>query len=164
MDHINRFYPLLFLLILITPACSDDTKQFYELTSTKPFTDVLQDAEFAITEQNFRITNRLHIGDAIQKRGNTQFPQNEVILFCNLTLAEEMLSIEPRYINYCPYKITIAESGKNIIVGTRLLPENTENRKMDKMAKNINKTLRSMVEYAAIEDPFILENNADSDN
>ena len=74
-------------------------------------------------------------------------------------LLEEMLSIEPRYINYCPYKITIAESGDEIIVGTRLLPEKSRNPKMDKMAKNINTTLRSMVEYAAVEDPFILEDN-----
>ena len=124
----------------------------------------MQDAEFAITENNFRITNRLHIGEAIQKRGNASFPKNEVIIFCNLTLAEEMLGIEPRYINYCPYKITIAEADNKVIIGTRLLPENTQNHKMDKMAKNINKTLRSMVEYAAVEDPFILENNSNSDD
>ena len=154
---------LIFVLILFT-ACSNDSTQFFEKSSNKPFADVIQDAEFAITENNFRITNRLHIGEAIQKRGVIDFPKNEVILFCNLTIAEEMLRIEPRYINYCPYKISIAEIDHQRIIGTRLLPVNTGNRRMDDVAKNINKILRSMVEYAAIEDPFMLEQNHDEDN
>ena len=68
-----------------------------------------------------------------------------------------MLQIEPRYINYCPYKITVTEYKGNILVGTRLLPVDTDNKEMDNIAKNINKTLRLMVEYAASEDPFIIE-------
>jgi uncharacterized protein (DUF302 family) len=147
-----------FLLLLLV-ACSNESNQIYEKSTKKSFVDVIQDSEFAITENNFRITNRLHIGDAIQKRGATEFPQNEVILFCNLTMGEEMLKIEPRYINYCPYKITASEIDGEIVLGTRLLPENTGNKKMDEMAKNINKILRSMIEYAASEDPFILEQN-----
>ena len=147
-----------FLVLLISlSSCSNETNQIYEKTTNKAFLDVIHDSEFAITENNFRITNRLHIGDAIQKRGNKNFPQNEVILFCNLTIAEEMLQIEPRYINYCPYKITVTEYKENILVGTRLLPVDTDNKEMDNIAKNINKTLRLMVEYAASEDPFIIE-------
>ncbi len=140
-------------------GCTNETDQLYEKTTQKPFADVVQDAEFAISENNFRITNRLHIGSAIKKRGNTDFPQNEIILFCNLTIAEKMLKIEPRYINYCPYKVTITDSDKHITIGTRLLPLKTSNPKMDKVSKNLNKILRSMVEYAASEDPFILEQN-----
>jgi len=144
-------------LLILLMACTNESNQIFEKHTKKSFADVIQDSEFAITENNFRITNRLHIGDAIQKRGNNDFPQNEVILFCNLTIAEEMLKIEPRYINYCPYKITATESGGEIIIGTRLLPIKTGNTKMDTIAKKINKILRSMVEYAASEDPFILE-------
>jgi uncharacterized protein (DUF302 family) len=151
-------FAVLYLLLLLT-ACSNESNQIYEKSTKKSFLEVIQDSEFAITENNFRITNRLHIGDAIQKRGNTTFPQNEVILFCNLTIAEEMLKIEPRYINYCPYKITITELGNEILVGTRLLPVKSRNKKMDEIAKNINKILHTMVEYAASEDPFILDQN-----
>jgi uncharacterized protein (DUF302 family) len=148
--------PCLFILLV---GCTNDFEQIYEKTTKKTFQDVVQDTEFVITENNFRITNRLHIGAAIQERGNLEFPKNELILFCNLTLAEGMLEIEPRYINYCPYKISITESDEYITVGTRLLPPKTDNPKMDELAKNINKILRSMVEYAASEDPFILEPN-----
>lgn len=143
-------------LILLT-ACTNEPNQIYEKATKKTFDEVIQDSEFAITENNFRITNRLHIGDAIQKRGNADFPKNEVILFCNLTIAEEMLKIEPRYINYCPYKITATELDGEILIGTRLLPVKTNNKQMDEIAKNINNILRSMVEYAASEDPFILD-------
>lgn len=145
------------VLLFFLGACSNESNQIFERTTQKAFLDVIQDSEFAITENNFRITNRLHIGDAIQKRGNESFPHNEVILFCNLTIAEEMLQIEPRYINYCPYKITVTEYEGKILIGTRLLPVNTGNKEMDKIAKNINKTLSLMVEYAASDDPFILE-------
>jgi len=143
--------------LILLAACSNEANQIYEKSTKKSFLDVIQDIEFVITENNFRITNRLHIGEAIQKRGNANFPQNEVVLFCNLTIAEEMLKIEPRYINYCPYKITATELDDEILIGTRLLPENTNNKQMNEIAKNINKILRSMVEYAASEDPFILE-------
>jgi uncharacterized protein (DUF302 family) len=146
-------------LFVFLSGCTNETNQLYEKTTQKPFANVLQDAEFAITENNFRITNRLHIGSAIKKRGSTDFPQNEIILFCNLTIAEEMLKIEPRYINYCPYKVTITDSNGHITIGTRLLPLKTNNPKMDKVSKNLNKILRSMVEYAASEDPFILDEN-----
>ncbi len=146
-------------LLVFLLGCTNETDQLYEETTQKSFANVVQDAEFAITENNFRITNRLHIGSAIKKRGSIDFPQNEIILFCNLTIAEEMLKIEPRYINYCPYKVTITDSDGYITIGTRLLPLKTSNPKMDKVAKNLNKILRSMVEYAASEDPFILEQN-----
>lgn len=157
----NKHYILFIgLCILISlGACTNETNQIYEKSTKKAFDDVIQDSEFVITENNFRITNRLHIGEAIQKRGNVDFPQNEVILFCNLTLGEEMLKIEPRTINYCPYKITATELDGEIIIGTRLLPVKTGNKQMDVISKKINKTLRSMVEYAASEDPFILEQN-----
>jgi uncharacterized protein (DUF302 family) len=151
-------FPFASLLLLLV-ACTNESSQIYEKNTKKSFVDVIQDSEFIITENNFRITNRLHIGEAIQKRGNANFPQNEVILFCNLTLGEEMLKIEPRYINYCPYKITATEINGEIMVGTRLLPVKTGNQQMDKIAKKINTSLRSMIEYAASEDPFILEKN-----
>jgi len=140
-------------------GCTNDADQIYEKTTQKSFQDVLQDAEFAITENNFRITNRLHIGKAIKERGNTDFPQNEIILFCNLEIAEDMLKIEPRYINYCPYKITVTESDGTVTIGTRLLPPLTDNPEMDNISKYINTILNSMVEYAASEDPFILDDN-----
>ncbi len=155
----NQFLYILLCSLLFLIGCTNEAEQIFEIKTKKSFQNVVQDSEFAITENNFRIINRLHIGNAIQERGNQNFPQNEILLFCNLTLAEEMLNIEPDYINYCPYKITITDSNDYVTVGTRLLPSRTSNPKMDELSKNINKILHSMVEYAASEDPFILEQN-----
>ena len=158
MNIFRHFWrPIILLLLIALTSCTIESSQTFELTTKKTFSDSVQDAEFAIIENNFRIINRLHIGQAIQERGNAKFPHNEVILFCNLSIAEEILKIEPQYINYCPYKITITQSNQKIIIGTRLLPEKTNNRKIDKISEQINKTLHSIVEYTAYDDPFILD-------
>lgn len=158
----NSFKQAIILILFLLTACNSQATRLYEKQTTKQFEDVLQDVEFIITEKNFRITNRMHIGEAIQERGAENFPRNEVILFCNLTLAEDMLLLEPRYINYCPYKIAIAEINGQIILSTLLLPENTGSKNLDAIAEKINKILRIMIEYGASEDPFILENSNDS--
>ena len=144
-------------LFVLLCGCANENEQIYEKKSKKTFANVIQDAEFAITENNFRITNRLHIGKAIKERGSIDFPQNEVILFCNLTIAEEMLRIEPRYINYCPYKVTVTDSSEYVTIATRLLPLEMNNSKMSTVFETINQILRTVVEYAASEDPFILD-------
>ena len=154
--NLIRLCPFLFLLIL-TVSCADNSNQIYTKISKKDFLDIIQDAEFAITENNFRIINRLHIGQSIRDRGTEFFPKNEVILFCNLTLAEEMLRLKPDHINYCPYKITITEINKNISIGTRLLPTNTQSYEINKFSVKINEILRKIVEYTASEDLFILD-------
>jgi len=149
----------LFLLACLIPliSCSNDSNEIFKNISSKDFDDVIQDVEFAITENNFRIVNRLNIGESIQKRKAKKFPKNEIILFCNLTLAEEMLLLDPGYINFCPYKITINEQNNKTFVATRLLPENTNSKDLNKFALKMNNILTKMVEYAASEDPFILD-------
>ena len=54
-------------------GCTNEVEQIYQIQTKKSFQNVVQDSEFAITENNFRIINRLHIGNAIQERGNTDF-------------------------------------------------------------------------------------------
>ncbi len=146
-----------FVLLILVGACAAPADNIYEQKTQKAFADVIQDAEFMITEKNFRITNRLHIGQAIQERGSDTFPDHEVILFCNLSIAESMLVIEPRYINYCPYKLAVVAVNDGLIVSTRLMPEQSGNQSLDQVAKNINVLLRSMVDYAANDDPFAFE-------
>ncbi len=132
--------------------------EIYKKISQKDYINTIYDAEFAIGENNFRIVNRINIGLAIQERKGSAFPRNEVILFCNLTIAEEMLELEPDYINYCPYKITVTETlnlDKKVIISTRLLPTNTKSKNLNEFSINMNEILQRMVEYAASDDPFI---------
>lgn len=145
-----------FTAIMVLVSCSGRSQEIFEYESTKSLDEAMQDAVFAITEENFRITGNLHIGKTIQERGNHEFPMNEVILFCNLGYAQEMLTIDPAFINYCPYRVSIREHNQKVIIGTMLLPEKTGNRKMDELTSKINIILSNIVKYTAEEDPFIL--------
>jgi uncharacterized protein (DUF302 family) len=141
---------------MLLVSCSVKSQEIFEYESTKSLNEVMQDAVFAITENNFSITGDLHIGKTIQERGNPEFPMYEVILFCNLSYAQEMLTIDPTFINYCPYRVSIREHNQKIIIGTMLLPEKTGNSRINEFAKKINTILSNIVKYAAEEDPFLL--------
>ena len=129
-------------------AYADGQARFYESRTEKPLAQVLDDAEFAITERNFRITGRLHIGKGIRERGNAGFPDYEVILFCNLSYAERMLELEPEYVNYCPGRITFRNDGGTIIISASLVPEDPDNPGLNTLVKEINRQLRDIVDFS----------------
>ena len=161
-DFLYGFFTLLLIFFLlfifnIITISSNFSNELYKTSTKKNYDDTVQDVEFAITESNFRIVNRINIGESIQERKNNKFPKNEIILFCNLTIAEEMLKIESDYINYCPYKITITENDNEVIIGTRLLPTNSKSYDINKFSIKMNDILRKMVQYSASDDPFILD-------
>ena len=153
---------LIFILIIFDFIAYKKSNDIYKKFSEKNYIDTIQDVEFAITESNFRIINRINIGEAIQERKEKIFPRNEVILFCNLSIAEKMLALEPDFINFCPYKITISEkpgasnSSKTVMIATNLLPTKTESPEINKFSVNMNEILRKMIEYAASDDPFVI--------
>lgn len=125
--------------------------QLYQRETAKPLFDVLDDAEFAITDRNFRVTGRLHIGKAIRERGNTGFPEYEVILFCNLGYAQQMLSLNPEYVNLCPAKVTVREAGRSVVIAATLLPVDSDDRGLNELMQTVNALLREIVDYAARE-------------
>jgi uncharacterized protein (DUF302 family) len=153
---IFRPVALTFILSLLT-SCSYRPPELIEQKSNKSFEEVRQDAEFVITENNFRITGNLKIGDAIKQRGNKKFPLYEVILFCNLSYAEAILSLDAGFIYYCPYKLSISETDDGVVIGTTLLPENSGSYKMRKISVTINDILRKIVKFAAEDDPFLMD-------
>ncbi len=122
---------------------------FIVMSTDKAFQDVVDDAEFAISERNFRITNTLKIGNAVKKRGNKDFPENDVILFCNIQYAEEMLTIDPSYVNYCPGQITVREEGDKIIISAPMVPLSFRNEKLDDLIKDVNRLVKEAVEFSA---------------
>ena len=154
---------LIFILLIYNAVTHKNSNNLYKKFSEKNYADTIQDIEFAITENNFRIINRINIGEAIQERKEKIFPKNEIILFCNLSIAEKMLDLEPDFINFCPYKITIAEipetsdSIGKIMIGTHLLPTETKSPDINVFSLNMNEILRKMIEYAASDDPFVMK-------
>ncbi len=127
-----------------------DGEKFIQAVTDKPFQDTVDDASFAITERNFRVTNTLRIGNAIRVRGNKEFPQNDVILFCNIQYAEQMLELDPSYVNFCPGQITVREDINNkVIISALLVPLHKDNDALNDIVNKVNALVEESIEFAA---------------
>ncbi len=122
-------------------------------TTAKPFADVIQELEFAITEHNFRITGRNTIGKGLRERGYTDFPDVEVIHFCSLENAREVLLLDPGYVALMPCRVTVHVADQQTVVSLILLPERHRNPKVVTFAKRMNHSLREIL-------AFVLEGDA----
>jgi uncharacterized protein (DUF302 family) len=138
-------------------GCSKNKNEFAESSSDKNIIQILDDAEFAITERNFRINNRLHIGKAIRERGESGFPDYEVILFCNLSHAKRMLELAPDYIGYCPQRLIIRDIGERRIITAALLPYMKSNPALNSVTGEINDLMKEIVEFSATDWPELDE-------
>ncbi len=150
-----NFQPALRGLVLFTGllwcavAYTNGEQPVYEKATDKPLADILEDIDFALTEQNLRIVDHLHIGQTIRSRGTENFPDYEVITYCSLTFAKEMLELEPELINACPGRITVRQTGDSFIISAPLWPEQGNKPELNKLMHNMNKLVRKIVDFAA---------------
>jgi uncharacterized protein (DUF302 family) len=139
------------VLTFTSVAYGNDNEFNYEKITDKSLEDILEDIEFAITEHNLRIVDRLHIGQAIKARGNIDFPDYEIFLYCNLTFAKNILELDPALINACPGRVTVRSAGNYYIISAPLWPENSTDLKLKKLMFNMNNIVRKIVDYAALD-------------
>jgi uncharacterized protein (DUF302 family) len=128
------------------PRPGHDPAPRYTAHSSKSFDDVIADLEFAIGEQNFRLTGRDTIGEAITRRGNIDIPPSTVLHFCNLEYARQLLEVAPQYLLHMPCRIAIYEQAGNVTVEARLLPENDPAVRL--LSQKINRILEAIVSSA----------------
>lgn len=117
-------------------------------TIDKPFDDVIFALNFAITDRNFRITGRNRIGSGLRERGYTDFPDVEVIHFCNLELAREVLLLDPGFVAHMPCRVTVHEEQGKTVVSLIKLPTDSHDPRVNDFAKRMNVTLTEIVEFA----------------
>ncbi len=122
---------------------------YYSVETTKPYDEVLAELEVAIAEHNFRITGHSRVGKVIRERGAIGFPEYDTIQFCNLTLAKTVLEITPHAIGYMPCNVVTYQFEGKTIIKIHLLPEDTDNSKLNKFAAEMNLQLRQIVDFAA---------------
>jgi len=122
---------------------------YYQMETDKPFEEVLDDAIFAITERNFRLTSHLHIGKSIRDRKNPDFPDYEVLLYCNLSHAKKMLELDPNMISSCPGRITVRQNGDRVNITAPLWPEKMKDNELKLHMQKLNGLIREIVDYAA---------------
>ena len=133
------------------PADSDSLIQRF--TTDKSFDDVIQELDFAITERNFRITGRNTVGKGMRNRGYEDYPDIEVIHFCSLDVAKEVLDIDPGFVAQMPCRVTVHEEDEHVIISLILLPTDHKDPRVNEFARKMNITLREIVDY-------VLEENA----
>lgn len=146
--------PLFTLLLASTlAACGQQPvqaeKSTYERTTTvKPYDDVLAELEVAITEQNFRITGHNHIGSVIRSRDHIDFPDYDTLQFCNLSLARQMLELSPASVIHMPCNVAVRSEQGRVIVATHLLPEDSDDERLNTFFRQMNEKLRRIVDFA----------------
>ncbi len=145
----------IYILFFLLSGCSAENDNhieqthYYQLSTDKVFEEVLDDTIFAITERNFRITGHLHIGKGIRDRKNPEFPDYEILLYCNLVYAKKMLELDPDMISSCPGRITVRQQNEKVIITTPLWPVNMRNKELKSHMQKINVLIHEIVDYAA---------------
>lgn len=137
---------IVFISLFLTACSADTSSRFYQKTSHYDFEDTLMNLDIAISEHNYRIIHRSNIGQAIRDRGEPNYPLSTVISFCNITYAKEMMQINSSLINDMPCIVTLREEIGGVIVGTKLMTVNSDNKQQNDFALKINKNLKSIVE------------------
>ena len=155
-----RSVPALLWLIVVAafPAAADPAPRpalaaetaaitILRATTDKSFADVIQELDFAITEHNYRITGRNTIGKALRERGYDGFPEVEVILFCSVEQAREVLLLDPGYVALMPCKATVHEEGKQTVISMNLLPETHPDPRVVAFAQRVNGVMREILSF-----------------
>lgn len=131
------------------PSQPSEQVFYYEVSTQKPYDEVLAELEAAIAEHNFRITGHSRVGKVIRERGADGFPEYDTIQFCNLTLAKTILEITPHAISFMPCNVVTYQFEGKTIVKTHLLPENSDNLQLNQFAEQMNRQLKQIVDFAA---------------
>jgi len=161
MPRVKRFPILLLLACFVsTSACAEEKHEagnpILQGETTKSFSDVVEELEFAITEHNFRITGANKIGSALRERGHKDFPDVEVIHFCSLEHAFDVLSLDLDYVAQMPCRVAVYRKGGKTVIDMILLPENHPDPRVNKFARRINGILRDIFEFAMASDAPIV--------
>jgi uncharacterized protein (DUF302 family) len=139
-------------LTACTEAPPASERLIVRAVTNKSFEDVIFELDFAITERNFRITGRNTIGKGLRERGYEDFPDVEVIHFCNLEYAREVLIIDPGYVAQMPCRITVHETADGTVISLILLPEDHADERVNAFARRMNAILREIVDFVIEED------------
>jgi uncharacterized protein (DUF302 family) len=138
----------LFILTSCTLPVNSELIYYYEVSTTKPYDEVLHELEGAIAEHNFRITGHSRVGKVIRERGAKDFPDYDTIQFCNLTHAKTLLEISPHLIRYMPCNIVIYSYQGRTIVKTHTLPTDTDNQALNQFSEKMNQELKEIIDFA----------------
>ncbi len=148
----NSLYLAIMASLLLITSCATmppgDFVPYYQAETQKPYDDVLAELEIAISEHNFRITGHSRVGKVIRDRGTKIFPNYDTLQFCNLSHAKTLLELSPESIRHMPCNVIVYEYQGKIRVRTHLMPTNSDNTELNNFAKQMNRKLKDIVDFA----------------
>lgn len=130
------------------PAATSYAELIVRTATDKPFQDVVEELELAISARNFRITSANAIGKGLRERGYTDFPEIHVIHFCSLEYAREVLAIDPGYVAMMPCRITVHSEAGQTVISLILLPEDHPDPRVNAFARRMNALLHEIRDFA----------------
>lgn len=130
------------------PAAASAGNGIIRYVVDKPFSDVVFELNFAITERNFRITGRNTIGEGLRTRGYEDFPDVEVIHFCSLEMAREVLLLDPEFVAQMPCRITVHEQNNKTVISVITLPTDHHDERVNQFARTMNAILTDIAAFA----------------
>lgn len=143
---ITTFCLFVVTVSLVIGCQPQQESRVYERESPYTFQDTILNLDIAISEYNYRIIHRSHIGQAIRDRGDSDFPLSTITSFCNITYAKEMMLINPVLINDMPCNIGVRQTNDHkVIVSTKFMDESVIDPKQSDFAKKINTNLRGII-------------------
>ena len=149
MSFIERFKASCLIIVtsLMLVSCQSQVEnRIYEKESRYSFEDTILNLDIAISEYNYRIIHRSHIGQAVRDRGDEDFPLSTITSFCNITYAKEMMEINPLLINEMPCNIGVRQTNDGkVIIGTKLMDEQVSDPAQQAFAKKINDNLKGII-------------------
>lgn len=149
-----RFFPPSFFLaiwLLVFPALAPAAGEgdYFQVETTKPFQDLVDDLKLAISEKNFRLTGHNQIGKAIRERDGQPFPDYDLLQFCNLGYAKEYLQMNPDGIRNMPCTVAVYVKNGKVLLVARQLPTTTGNVALDQFGAKMNAILKDILNEAA---------------
>ncbi len=145
---ISFFYSFLLMTSCTNLPVNSELVEYYQVSTNKPYDDVLAEVQVAIAEHNFRITGHSRIGKVIRERGTANFPDYDTLQFCNLTHAKTLLQMSPHAVKYMPCNIVIYFYQGKTIVKTHLMPTTSADVKLNQFFLQMNQELKQIVDFA----------------
>lgn len=114
MNIIMRF---LLLMLLLMPSAWAETSTVFELTVTKPVSQVYTNMQASFEDSRFFIVEELNIGKNLSnfsKKWGDDYNRSGLsgirsIVFCNGWYANQVSNLDPKMLGLCPLHITLIE-------------------------------------------------------
>ena len=120
---------LLMTLVLVVPFGPAAAQGITAYQVDSSFEDATFALENAIIGRGLVIDYVSHVGDMLARTAADVgsdvklFEAADVFLFCSATASRRAMEADPANIAYCPYGIFVADSGEEVTIGFRNLPE-----------------------------------------